>query len=107
MVPRGIDFSGLRRLVARSAPLQIHTRIQLQPQIHSQILVLNKECRAANSIYVLYLKIPVKHGKKSDTALENDLPFVYPGLQLLLNVVHDRPVRLGGTFPRGARNNPR
>jgi hypothetical protein len=38
----------------------------------------------------------VKQGKKSATAVENDFPGGYPGLQFPLNVVHERPVSDGG-----------
>ena len=50
----------------------------------------------------------MKHGKKRETAVEKDFPGKYPGLQLLLNVVQERPVRFEeGADPRGARPNPR
>lgn len=56
---------------------------------------------------VLYLRIPVKHGKKRATVVEKDFPGGYSGLQFSLKVVQERPVRDGGRALWGAKPKPK
>jgi hypothetical protein len=51
-------------------------------------------------------KMPVKHGKKTESTSENVTPSVYPGPQLSRRVVADKPVTAADAPGRGAAIRP-